>query len=205
MHLTSGICSLVVAVLLLTTARAEAARAYLDSPAQAVATFCPSGDLVAAARSTAGYLTDPSEPFPTTGGVTYVRAVVANISGCLDDVAGFDFFLPEGGDFAVSTANPVICTRGRLDGTLREPVPTGSDSSCLQTPTIGENGGPFFGFSALPPGGFLEIQVPVVFRTKLDGSAGPVSHRLTILTTSSFGIMAPEQAVTTFDPLVQQD
>jgi hypothetical protein len=200
-----AVCSLVVAaaVVLPDAPRAEAVRAYLDSPEQAVATFCPSGDLVAAATSFAGYFTDPSEPFPLTGAVTYVRGVATNISGCLDDTPQIDFFLPEGGELAVSAVNPVICTRGALDGTFRERIANGPDSSCLQTPLAGRNGGAFFGFATLAPGTFLEIQVPVVFRTKLDGEAGPVSHRLTVVTESGFGFMAAEQPVLTYDPTLR--
>lgn len=192
-----AICALLMWLAFVTWTDARAARAYFDGTFQSVSTFCPvTGNAVIAAQSYAGYFTDPNEPYPQTGDLAYVHAVAANVSGCVNDALGFEFFLPDGASFAISAANPVVCIRGKLDGTFSENVSNSSNSSCSQSPSTGSNGGSFFGYSATPSGWYLEIRVPVAFNKKLLGIAGPNSHRLTVATSSAYGTMFPYQPVT---------
>ena len=182
----------------------EAVRAYSDGTFQSNQTFCPvTGNLVTVLQSYAGYFTDPSEPYPRAGDLAYVRAVGVNVSPCVNDAVGFEFFPPLGANLAISANNPVYCIRGRLDGTITENVPNDANGSCSQTPSIGANGGYYFGFSALPPGWYLEIKVPVVFTQQLFGIAGPTSHRLTVAASSAYGTVFPFQPVTVFAAVAQ--
>jgi hypothetical protein len=192
-----------LALLTLGTGRqAYAARAYLDSPFQSVQTLCPvTNTAVVVTQTGVGYFTDPAEPFPYTGDVTYVRAFAYNVSGCVNDAVGFEFFLPDGASLAVNTTFPVLCYRGKFDGTspaVESVPPNAANSSCSQVPQVGANGGSFFGYSALPPAWYLEIQVPVVFNKQLFGIAGPNSHRLAAAATSAYGTMWPSEPVTSF-------
>ena len=181
---------------------AEAVRAYADGGLQSNGTLCPvTGNAVTVLQSYAGYFTDPNEPYPRAGDLAYVRAVGANVSPCVADAVGFEFLLPLGANLAISTTNPVYCTRGRLDGTFTENVPVnGTNGSCSQTPSIGRYGGYYFGYSGLPPGWYLEIKVPVVFTQQLLGIAGPTTHRLTVAALSTYGDVFPFQPVTVFQP-----
>jgi hypothetical protein len=177
----------------------HAARSYFDGGNQSNGTLCPvTGNGVTVLQSYAGYYTDPSEPYPRAGDLAYVHAVGVNVSPCVNDVVGFEFFLPLGANLAITASTPVYCIRGKLDGTFSEYVPNGNGSACSQTPSIGTNGGLFFGYSGLPPGWFLEVQVPVVFTQQLLGLAGPTSHRLTVATSSTYGTVFPYQPVTVF-------
>jgi uncharacterized repeat protein (TIGR02543 family) len=171
-------------------AQVRAQRAYFDGNLQSNGTVCPvSGIIETVLQTRTGYFTDPSEPYPKTGDLAYVHAVATNVSSCVSDAPGFEFFLPDGASFAIDATNQVYCFLGNTNVT---------SSSCSQTPTLGLNGGAYFGFSALASGQTFEVQVPVVFNKKLLGLAGPTSHRLSILTSSAYGTVYAEQAVTTF-------
>jgi len=175
--------------------RADAAGGYLDSNFQSVTTTCPvTSTYVTAASSYVGYYADINAGFPQTGDAAYVHAVVANVSGCVNDAAGIELFLPLGA--TQNASNPVLCVRGKLDGSFAEAVPTGSQSSCLQSAAAGANGGAFYGWSALPPGWYLEIRVPVDYQQQLLGIAGPTSHSLRAAVTSAYGTMWPAVPVT---------
>ena len=181
---------------------AEAVRAYADGNFQSNQTFCPvTGNLVTVLQTYAGYFTDPNEPYPRAGDLAYVHALGANVSPCVNDAVGFEFFPPVGANLAISATNPVYCILGKLDGSIAPfNVPNNANGSCSQTPTIGVNGGYYFGFSVLPPGWYLEMQVPVVFTQQLFGLAGPTSHRLTVATSSTYGTVFPFQPVTVYQP-----
>jgi hypothetical protein len=184
---------------LLCAREANAARAYFDGNIQSLSTVCPVlGSVVVANSSYVGYFTDPSEPYPRVSDLGYVRAVSANVSGCVGDAVGFEFFMPLGANLAISQSTPVICIRGRLDGSFTEQVANDSNGSCSQTPLTGTNGGLYFGFSALPSGWYLEIRVPVTYSQQLFGLGGPTSHRLTAATISAYGTAFPFQPVTVF-------
>jgi hypothetical protein len=171
-------------------AQARAQRAYFDGNLQSNNVVCPvSGILETVLQTRTGYFTDPSEPYPKTGDLAYVHAVATNVSSCVSDAPGFEFFLPDGASFAIDATNQVYCFLGGTNVT---------SSKCSQTPTLGLNGGAYFGFSALASGQTFEVRVPVVFNKKLLGLAGPASHRLSILTSSAYGTVYAEQAVTTF-------
>lgn len=191
---------------------ADAQRAYFDGIPQSTSTNCPvTGTLEEVLHAYTGYFTDPGEPYPKTGDIAYVHAVGINMSNCVNDVFGPEFFLPDGASLAISATNPVYCIRGRLDGTL---IPPDSTLHCSQTPSAGSNGGLFFGWSPLAPettdpvthlvrplsNWWLEVQVPVVFNKKLLGIAGPTSHRLTVAASSAYSpyVVYPYQPVTVF-------
>ena len=182
---------------------AEASGAYFDGTMQSTSGVCPStGTVVTVLQTTAGYFTDPVNLYPKTGDVAYVHAVATNISPCLTDVVGFDFFLPDGASLAISAINPVHCIRGRTDNGFSENVPNDQNGACSQTPSTGNFSGLFFGWSKLPFVGnwWLEIQVPVVFNKKLLGIGGPTSHRLTVAVSNAYSAatVAPYQPVTVF-------
>ena len=184
---------------------AEAVRAYADGGLQSNGTLCPvTGNAVTVLQSYAGYFTDPNEPYPRAGDLAYVRAVGINVSPCVNDAVGFEFFPPLGANLAISATNPVYCIVGKLDGSITPyNVPNNANGSCSQTPSIGRYGGYYFGFSALPPGWYLQIQVPVVFTQQLFGLAGPTSHRLTVAALSTYGDVFPYQPVTVYAAVAQ--
>lgn len=181
---------------------AQAARAYFDGTFQSVSTVCPvTGNAVVATQSTAGYLTDPNEPFPKTGSIAYVRASSTNVSPCTNDAVGFEFFLPDGASLAIGAANPVRCYVVRLsDGATVEFTnnPSGFQGGCSQSPSTGANGGYYFGYAALPSGWQIQIHVPVQFNKQLLGIGGPNSHRLTVAAVTAYGTVFPYQPVTVF-------
>jgi hypothetical protein len=193
------IVTLSVCFALMSARPADAQRAYFDGSWQSNYTWCPvTGDLVTVLNTYAGYYTDPNEPYPKTGDLGYVHAVAANVAPCVADAPGFDFFLPEGASLAISASNPVYCIRVRLSDGYWEYVPNDANGACSQSPQVGAYGGYFFGWSALPPGWYLEIRVPVVYDKQLLGLGGPESHRLTIATSSTYGALTPFQPVTVF-------
>lgn len=173
--------------------RAEAARAYFDGNFASVSTTCPVWpfSVVIASQSNAGYFTDPNEPYPKTGDIAYVRASTTNISPCTNDLAGFDFFLPDGAELAISNVNPVYCFRFRISDGYTEPV------SCSQQPSIGNFGGYYFGYSALASGWQFQIQVPVRFNKQLLGMAGS-NTQLGVGVRTAWGDAAVYQWVTVF-------
>ena len=186
-------------IALLCARPASAVAAYVDGvyqPLSATGAFCIPGTV--GLQTYASYLTDPAQPYPKTGDISYVRAVGVNVSGCMNDVVGFEFFLPDGASLAISANNPVFCYRGTLDGVSFENVLNTSNSSCSQTPSTGNNSGLFFSYSALPSGWYLDVRVPVVFNKKLLGLAGPTSHRLTIATSSVNGTAFPNLPLTVY-------
>jgi hypothetical protein len=179
---------------------AEAQRAYYNGTMQSNMTVCPVSQIVVTALQTyTGFFADPNEPYPYTGDLGYVHAVGSNVSGCVNDAVGFEFFLPDGASLAISESNPVYCFRGHLNDSYWEYVPNDANGACSQTPSIGTYGGHFFGWSALPATGWwLEVRVPVVYNKQLLGLAGPTSHRLTVATSSAYDAVFPYQPVTVF-------
>ncbi|MFN0245810.1 MAG: hypothetical protein ACKV2T_02810 [Kofleriaceae bacterium] len=123
----------------------------------------------------------------STGDVAYVRAVVWNGNKCKKDRSAFWFVLPEGAVLAVSPQTPVRCLRGNGTGYVEE-VPYSATSNCLQKP-LGTATNFYFGHSDLEYGWFLEIQVPVRYRKRLDGSQW--QHDLMVTTVSDFGHLYP--------------
>lgn len=185
--------------LLFISQQARAERDWFNGVMASVSAICPiTNILVTSSQTYVGYYTDPAEPYPMTGDVAYVHAVATNISPCSNDAIGFDFYLPEGAELAIDAATPVYCFRGKLDG-YYEQVPNADNSACSQSPSPGTSGGGwFFGYSALPPGWWLEIQVPVRFNKKLLGMAGPNTHKLYAVSHTSWGTSVAEQPVTVF-------
>ena len=181
---------------------AEAVRAYADGGLQSNGTLCPvTGNAVTVLQSYAGYFTDPNEPYPRAGDLAYVRAVGVNVSPCVGDAVGFEFFPPLGANLAISASNPVYCIVGKLNGSITPyNVPNDANGGCSQTPSTGRYGGYYFGYSVLPPGWYLEIKVPVVFTQQLFGIAGPATHRLTVAALSTYGDVFPFQPVTVYQP-----
>ncbi len=178
---------------------ANAQRAYFNGGIQSNKTLCPvTSNEVTVVNTQAGYFTDPGEPYPKTGDLAYVHALATNVAPCVADAVGFQFFLPEGAVLAISASNPVYCMRGRLDGSFWEYVPNDANGGCSQTPSAGTYGGYYFGWSGLAPAWWYEVRVPVVFYKKLDGLAGPTTHRLTVATQSTYGDLFPYQPVTVF-------
>ncbi len=177
---------------------AAAARAYFDGNYVWSSTNCPvSGTPVEVLKTNTGYFTDPNEPYPKTGDLAYVRAVGNNISPCVNDAFGPEFFLPDGASLAISATNPVYCYLGVIGGSWSDVTAT----KCTQAPqSLTNYGGYFFGWSALPPGWFFEVRVPVVFNKQLLGLAGPSSHRLTVAASSAYPpyTLLPYQPVTVF-------
>lgn len=178
---------------------ALAARAYFDGTFQSLYTTCPvSGNAVVVSQNFVGYFTDPGEPYPKTGDIAYVRAVSANVSGCVNDAVGFDFFLPEGATPAVSASYPVYCYRVRLSDGYTEAFTNDANGACSQTASSGPFGGLYYGWSAVASGWWVEIRVPVQFNKQLLGLAGPNSHRLSAVAQTAYGNAIPYQPVTVF-------
>jgi Fibronectin type III domain len=177
------------------------ARDYFDGTFASTKGLCLDGNEQTVTNAWAGFYADVNEPYPKTGDLGYVRAVAANVNGCfLNDVNGFEFFLPDGASLAISQANPVYCFATRFDGTGYTPIPSGGNGACMQTPEAGQNGGLFFGYAQVPPGWMFQIQVPVIYNKQLLGIGGPNSHRLTIAASSAYtpAYVFPYQAVTVF-------
>jgi len=181
---------------------AQAQRNYFDSVPVSVGTVCPIvGNAVISSQNTVGYFTDPNEPYPRTGDLAYVRASSTNVSPCTNDVVGFDFFLPLGASFEVSTQNPVYCYLIRLsDGATIDfsNNPSGFQGACSQTAQPGNVGGVAFGYATIPRGWQMQIRVPVRFNQQLLGLAGPTSHRLVATAVTAYGNATPVQPVTVF-------
>src|SRR4051812_47984980 len=184
-------------------ARPAAAQSYFDGTNQSTETNCPVGGThVTVLQARAGFFTNATT-FPKTGDIGYVHAVATNVSPCVNDVVGFDFFLPDGAVLAISQANPVYCWIAVGSGQPGLVPPTGDpNGACSQTPSTGNFGGLFFGWHALAPTGALEIQVPVLYTKKLLGIGGPATHPLTLAVSSVFPHSQvyenPFQFVTTF-------
>ena len=178
---------------------AMAARAYFDGTFQSLSTVCPvTGNAVVVSQSFVGYFTDPNEPYPKTGDIAYVRAVSANVSGCVNDAVGFDFFLPDGATPAVSASYPVYCYRVRLSDGYTEAFTNDANGACSQTASTGPFGGLYYGWSAVASGWWVEIRVPVQFNKQLLGLGGPSSHRLSAVAQTAYGNATPYQPVTVF-------
>jgi hypothetical protein len=194
-----ALCLLMFLIFTVFARPAEAARDFFMGNLASNGTLCPViGTAAVVLQTNVGYFTDPAEPYPKTGDIAYVRAFGANVSGCVNDVVGFEFFLPDGASLAISAAAPVTCYRGTLSGSIFEAVGNSNNSACSQNPSAGSNGGAFFGYDTVPSGWYFEIRVPVVFNKKLLGLAGPNSHRLSLATSSVYGTVFPNQPVTTF-------
>lgn len=173
---------IIITALLVTLGReARAEHEYIDGQFLFNRAECE-GVRNPAARTWASYQGPVS-----TGDVAYVRAVVWNGNACKNDHAAFWFTLPEGATLAISPETPVRCLRGNGTGYV-EQVPDSPTSTCLKTP---EDGGTtfYFGHSELQPGWFLEIQVPVLYQKRLDGSVW--QHALAVTTVSDFGRITP--------------
>ena len=199
MNLRHAISSLLILLAFVVCSNAQAAGSYFDGNLQPVGTVCPiTGNIVIASQTSVGYFTDPSAAFPNTGNIGYVHAVSTNISPCGNDAIGFRFELPDGASYAISATYPVYCIRRRLSDNFAEYVPNNTNGSCSQTPQVGAGGGSSFGFSALPPGWQLEIQVPVLWKKQLLGLAGPANHSLRAAADTVYGTVVAEQAVTVF-------
>ncbi len=178
---------------------ATAARAYFDGTMQSNGSIClVTGNIVTVLQTYTGYYTDAAVAIPATGDIAYIHAIAVNLSPCHIDAPGFDFFLPDGASFVTDPNYPINCFRGAVGGATYESVTNDSNGGCSQTPGVGSNGGASFGWSKIAGGWYLEIQVPVRWNKKLLGLAGPVSHKLRIATSSAYGTIVAEQAVTTF-------
>jgi len=178
---------------------AQAARAYFDGTYQFLGTTCPvTGNVVVVSQNFVGYFTDPAEPYPKTGNIAYVRAVSVNVSGCVNDAVGFDFFLPDGATPAVSASYPVYCYRVRLSDGYTEAFTNDANGACSQTASTGPFGGLYYGWSAVASGWWVEIRVPVQFNKQLLGLGGPNSHRLSAVAQTAYGNATPYQPVTVF-------
>ncbi|WP_158531632.1 MULTISPECIES: hypothetical protein [unclassified Meiothermus] len=149
-------------------------------------------------QSFVGYFTDPNEPYPKTGDIAYVRAVSANVSGCVNDAVGFDFFLPDGATPVVSASYPVYCYRVRFSDGYTEAFTNDANGACSQTASTGPFGGLYYGWSAVAPGWWVEIRVPVRFNKQLLGLGGPNTHRLSAVAQTAYGNATPYQPVTVF-------
>ncbi len=146
----------------------------------------------------AAYWGGSSPLFPQTGDVTYVQAVAAVVGNPCSggDALGFEFFMPEGTELAISPQTPVRCIARRLrDGLAEDVAPRGPGSACLQEPVSGPNGGLQFGFAAVASGWSFEINVPVRFNRVLNGLAEPLQRRLQAIVTSANGSVTVQQSV----------
>jgi hypothetical protein len=166
---------------------ARAAGDFLDGGMVQNQSICPAtGQSFFSTSTQVGYYVDTTTNTPHTGEVTYIHAVAWNTSPCNSDGPGFDFFLPAGATFAVDAQHPVYCFRGTGSNNYEVVPNVAGQSSCLQTAQTGNFGGSFFGWSKLPSGWFLEMQVPVTFARRLVGSnATPV----TVKTSSAWGTL----------------
>jgi hypothetical protein len=142
---------------------ANATPGFQLSPAVGVPGTCGGAATVAQI----GYWADPGLS-PKTGDTAYIKAV-AQLGCAVSDSPGFDFILPAGVDLAISAQNPVVCLRGR--GTTSENVPNDSTGACLQSPTTGNVGGLFFGWSKLSSTGNQWVEIKAVTSTY----AGPLT------------------------------
>lgn len=180
----------------------HAARAYFDGPLASVGTICPITNIVViASQSFVGYFTDPNEPYPKTGDIAYVRAATTNVSGCVNDVVGPAFLLPDGAVTAINAANPVRCYLVNINTNAITEVtnnPPGFQGSCSQTASAGPSGGQLFGYATIPSGWQFQVLVPVLFNRQLLGLAGPSSHRLGAIVSTAYGNATPVQPVTVF-------
>lgn len=178
---------------------ALAVRAYFDGTFQSLYTTCPvTGNAVVVSQNFVGYFTDPNEPYPKTGDIAYVRAVSANVSGCVNDAVGFDFFLPDGATPVVSASYPVYCYRVRISDGYTEAFTNDANGACSQSASTGPFGGLYYGWSAVASGWWVEIRVPVQFNKQLLGLGGPNSHRLSAVAQTAYGNATPYQPVTVF-------
>jgi hypothetical protein len=193
-----------VAFAVLCARPAQAQGAFFDGNPLTISTPCSAtgGQAYIILNVSTGYFTDGTT-FPKTGDIVYVRARAVNTHPCDYDTVGFDFFLPDGASPAVSVANPVQCTVGRIGQPPSENV-VPLYGACLQVPETGNFGGLFYGYSKVAHGYYVDIRFPVVFNKKLLGIGGPPSHRLVVGAKSIYGELSPllqdpvSQAVTVF-------
>lgn len=191
--------ALAAAILIFWGQAAQAQQGWLSGrfgfiPGVACVVFIPE----TAVTAYAAYWGSATPLFPQTGDVTYVQGVAAVVGNPCSgaDALGFEFFLPEGAELAVSTQTPVRCILRRLRDGYSENVPLpGNTGACSQTPATGPNGGLQFGFAVVPAGWSFEINVPVRFNRALTGLAEPPQRRLRVLTSSSNGTVVTEQFV----------
>ncbi len=178
---------------------AQAQGGFFDSNFVSLNGICPVTNIpVVVSQNSVGYFTDPSNSYPKTGDVVYVRATSTNVSGCLNDVVGFDFFFPANTVFAIDATNKVRCYRVRISDGQAEEFVQDSNGACSQTPGVGTSGGNSFGWSALASGFRLDIRVPVRFNQQLLGLAGPNTHKLQAVADTTWGKALAELAVTSF-------
>ena len=147
------------------------------------------GFMETAATARVEYFADAATGLPSTGDVTYVRALVYNLNDCGNDNNGFFFKLPQGA--VLSTQDPILCYRGNHDG--YHELPTTSTSACLTQPIDMGARGWFVGYSELAPVQFLEIWVPVLFTRRLDGVSA--ASLVQVETTSIHGSIFPKLGV----------
>jgi Divergent InlB B-repeat domain len=210
MKIKTWLCRLLGVLIVLVMAQgAHAQGGFLNSGLQAVYSICPvTNNTVIASQNSVGYFTDQSG-VPSTGDVVYIRATSANVSPCLNDTVGFDFFLPMGAEYAISAQAPVRCYAVNISNSQAEEFtnnPSGYPGSCSQTGYAGTAGGVSFGYSQLGRGFQLDIRVPVRFNRQLLGlagpggtsTAGPSTHNLGAVASTAWGNVTSIQPVTVF-------
>lgn len=179
--------------------QSQAQGGFFDSTFAPLNGICPvTNNAVVVSQNSVGYFTDPNVAYPKTGDVVYVRATSTNVSGCLNDVVGFDFFFPSNTVSAIDATNKVRCYRVRISDGQAEEFFQDQNGSCSQTPSLGTSGGNSFGWSALASGFRLDIRVPVRFNQQLLGLAGPNTHKLQAVAETTWGKALAEIAVTSF-------
>jgi Divergent InlB B-repeat domain len=198
-----------VLIVLVMAQSAHAQGGFSNSGLKAVYSICPiTNNTVIASQNSVGYYTDQSS-LPSTGDVVYIRATSANVSPCLNDTVGFDFFLPMGAEYAISAQAPVRCYAVNISNGQAEEFtnnPSGYPGSCSQTGYAGSAGGVSFGYSQLGRGFQLDIRVPVRFNRQLLGlagpgdtsTAGPNTHNLGAVASTAWGNATSIQPVTVF-------
>jgi hypothetical protein len=210
MKTKTWLCRLLGVLIVLVTAQgAYAQGGFFDSSLSTIYGTCPiTNTTVIASQNSVGYFTDQNS-VPSTGDVVYIRATSANVSPCLSDTVGFDFFLPMGAEYAIGAQTPVRCYAVNISAGQAEEFtnnPSGYPGSCSQTGYAGSAGGISFGYSQLGPGFQLDIRVPVRFNRQLLGlagpggtsTAGPNTHNLGAVASTAWGNATSIQPVTVF-------
>ena len=123
---------------------AAAQRAFSDGTIASMGSaFCPAlmGNVTPVVSAFTGYFAGPSEtpPYPVTGDIAYVHAFAQDVSACVNDTVGFEFFLPDGASLAISPTLPVICRRYGNNSHIEDfpGLPSDRTGYCSQTPSTG--------------------------------------------------------------------
>ncbi len=180
-----------VAVALVAPAAAHATLGWQSGPLQETTGYnCITGDGEYLAGSFMSYLADPANP-PKTGDVFYVSLSATGIGNtCAGIYAYPQLILPAGVSLAISGAHPVQCF---LKFPNSNSFTQDTSSDCPQSLSAGAQGYNLTfiggnGFWPLPPGGTIEMHVPV--KSTVAGAL-TISSYIQTADGEGNGVMAP--------------